>query len=79
MLLASKKKEHVPTLIFLIPFVSMQMGVRHRDVHVNTFVLVHLQLNCLGLITRSNMLGVGSTTKKQIDLLLVVPPSENFF
>ena len=43
------------------------------------FVAMHLGLNCLVLASMSNKPGADWTTKKQIDLSLVDPPSDKFF
>ena len=54
------------TLLFLAPFVSMKMGESHTDVCRTTFVVVHLEANCLDLVSKTNMLGVDLTTDKQM-------------
>ena len=78
LVLSVSKKGRSPTLPSLVTCVLVKMGEKCKGVCGTKFVTMHLEPNCLDLACMIYKPGTDWTTKKQIDLSLVSPPSDKF-
>ena len=78
LVLSVSKKGLYPTLLSLVPCVSVKTEKKHRGICGTKFVAMDLGSNCLDLASMSNKPGADWTTEKEIDLSLVDPPSDKF-